>query len=201
MKIKCITNKVSSIPNGILKNYSIDVENFSIKEGKEYVVYAIWIYLGYIWYCICDEDKTFYPIWNPSMLFEVSDNRLSRYWIFTIDKDDDKKAPFLSFPEWASDMNFYEDLVDGNSDDKSAIIFKKYKELMDLEFPDSSISETAQIGDEEWLICPKCIDAWQSKSNRDALVKCPKCKTIFNNPRYKDEWPHLPNNSVKCKVA
>jgi uncharacterized C2H2 Zn-finger protein len=185
MKIKCITNQTLSVPPELLNKYSIDTENFSIKPGKEYIVYAVWIYLGYIWYCICDEDKTFYPMWNPSMLFEITDNRLSRYWIFSLDEDNDKRAPFLSFPEWANDPYFYEELVDGNSIDINAVIFKKYKELMELEFPNSSISEIAQIGDEEWLICPKCVDAWQSTNDKDALVKCPKCQTIFNNPRYK----------------
>jgi uncharacterized CHY-type Zn-finger protein len=57
---------------------------------------------------------------------------------------------------------------------------------MNLEFPDPSIVESAQIGDDEWLICPKCIDAWKS-TTRDALVICPNCKKMFINPRYKNE--------------
>jgi hypothetical protein len=64
---------------------------------------------------------------------------------------------------------------------------------MDLEFPDSSISETAQVGDGEWLICPSFIDAWKYGSNREALVRCPKCLKVYNNPRYKNEYPHLTN--------
>jgi hypothetical protein len=191
MKVKCITNQKRFLPPDLLSNYSIDAENFSIKPEKEYIVYALWIYVGYIWYCISDEDKTFYPMWNPSTLFEITDNRLSRFWVFGIDEDNNRKVPFLSFPEWVNDSCFYEDLVDGNSNDPKAIIFSKYKEFMDLEFSDSSISDTAQIGDEEWLICPQCMDAWQSTNDKDALVKCPKCQTILNNPRYKNEWPHL----------
>lgn len=188
MKIKCIANKRNFVPQDLLRNYAIG-EYFSVKPGKEYIVYAVWIYLGYIWYCISDEDRTFYPFWNPSMLFEITDNRLSRYWVFGFREayqgEEIKKVPFLSFPEWANDFDFYEELVDGYSDDPNAITFSKYKELMYLEFPDPSVTEIAQIGDEEWLICPYCIDAWQSKDDRDALVKCPKCRTIFNNPRYK----------------
>jgi hypothetical protein len=195
MKIKCITNKVSAIPNEILKNYIIQTETFSVNPGKEYIVYAVRIYLGYIWYYICDEDETFYPIWNPGMLFEVTDSRLSRYWIFGLrqaDQDENvKKVPFLSFPEWVNDVNFYSDLIDGYSDDPNAIIFRKYKEEMYLEYPDPSISAIAQIGDENWLICPQCIDAWQSNNNKDALVKCPKCHTVYNNPRYKNEQPNF----------
>ena len=64
---------------------------------------------------------------------------------------------------------------------------------MDLEFPDSSISEVAQIGDDEWLICQQCFDAWQSTNYVDALVKCPTCQKIYNNPRYKNPWPTYKN--------
>jgi hypothetical protein len=190
MKVTCTTNKKSAIPLDLLENYSTG-ESCSVNPGKEYIVYAVWIYLGYIWYCICDENYMFYPMWKPGMLFEVTDNRLSRYWIFSLDEDNNKKVPFLGFPEWANDPYFYSELVDGNGGDSNAIVFKKYKELMDLEFPNSSISAIAQIGDENWLICPQCIDAWQSTNNKDALVKCPKCHTVYNNPRYKNDWPHL----------
>ena len=62
---------------------------------------------------------------------------------------------------------------------------------MDLEFPDSSIIEIAQIIDDEWLMCSFCIDAWQCKNEIDALVKCPKCNKVLNNPRYQNEFPHL----------
>ena len=190
MKVKCIANIKNAVPSDLLDNYSVG-DFFSVEKEKEYIVYAVWVYLDYIWYCICNRTNAFYPFWIPSMLFEIIDHRLSRYWIFGIDEDNNKKVPFLSFPEWVNDSNFYEDLVDGTSNDKNASIFKKYKELMSLEFPDSSISETAQVGDDGWLICPQCIDAWQSEIKIDALVKCPKCETIFNNPRYNNEWPHL----------
>jgi hypothetical protein len=93
-------------------------------------------------------------------------------------------VPCITFPEFAKDDDFYDDLIDGNGGDPNEIIFRKYKELMDMEFPDVSISVSAQLGDEEWLMCPLCIDAWQSKNFQDALVRCPFCETIFNNPRY-----------------
>jgi len=185
MKVKCINNKVASLPEVISKNYSIKYEKFPVKEGKEYIVYALWVCLDYIWYCIWDEYSRSYPNWNPCVLFEVIDQQLSRHWIFNVDTSPIDAVPFLSFPEWANNQNFHDEMVDGSKNDPNIIIFNKYKELMDLEFPDSSISDVAQIGDNEWLICPNCIDAWYSDSDRDALVKCPKCKTIFNNPRYK----------------
>jgi hypothetical protein len=167
------------------------LDHFSVFPGNEYIVYSVGILYDFVWYCILDEDRTFYPMWNPEMLFEITDKRLSRYWVFSLDNGKDKKDPFLSFPEWANNPYFYEELLDGDSSDSNAIIFRKYKELMDLEFPNPLISDTAEIGDREWLICPKCIDAWNSECNLDALVRCPKCNTIFNNPRYIDRQSYL----------
>lgn len=189
MKVKCITNKVSSLPREILNNYKISYEEFFIKEDKEYVVYAVMIYLGYIWYCICDERYTNCPMWHPSTLFELTNDRLSRYWIFSFNEENHKKLPYLSFPEWSNDPYFYGELVDGGK--KEISLFNKYKNLMDLEFPNSSISMIAQIIEEDWLFCPLCIDAWQYSDDKDALVKCPKCQQILNNPRYTNKWPYL----------
>lgn len=190
MKVKCINNQVSAIPKKILKDFIIQTEFLCLKEGKEYLVYATSIYFGYVWFCIYLDEDDIYPRWMPSMLFELTDSCLSRYWIFGLREAYEgagvKKVPFLSFPEWTNDLYFYEDLIDECYDEPNTVIVTKYKELMYLEFPDPSITAIAQIGDEEWLMCQNCIDAWQSKNDRDALVKCPKCQTIYNNPRYKD---------------
>jgi hypothetical protein len=186
MRIKFISNKMAS-SLGHTKNYSDEI--FYIEERKEYIVYALSVIEGSIWYCICDKVYSFYPRWYSSIFFDVIDNRPSRFWIVGFREENNKILPFLSFPEWANDPYFYGELIDGNSDDSEAIIFSKYKEFIDLEFSDSSISDIAQIGDDEWLICPQCMEAWQSTNNKDALVRCPKCQTILNNPRYKNEWP------------
>jgi hypothetical protein len=191
MKIKCVSNSRNSLPNELLKKYSMGLDHFSVFPGNEYIVYSVGALYGFVWYCICDESYIFYPMWNPEMLFEIIDKRLSRYWVFSLDDGKDKKIPFLRFPEWANNPYFYEELIDGDSSDANAIIFSKYKELMDLEFPNPLISDTAEIGDRDWLICPKCIDAWKSESNLDALVRCPICTTVLNNPRYVDRQPHF----------
>ena len=136
MKIKCISSKNSSCN-----------EKFYIKEGKEYTTYALSVFDGTMWYCICDEVYNFYPKWYSSIFFKIIDNRLSRFWISGYREENNRILPFLSFPEWAKDPYFYGELIEDNSNDPNAIIFKKYKELMDLEFPDPSISEKAQVGD------------------------------------------------------
>lgn len=189
MKIKCVFNTGKDIPAEILANYTSLNSSIPLVIGKEYTVYALSEYYQSTWYCICDETYTYYPMWIPAPFFELADNRISRYWVFTFKEDREKNRFFFGFPEWANQIDFYDNLTDGNQ--KEVQIFKAYKKNMDLEFPDSSISELAEIGDVEWLMCAHCVDAWQSANEQDGLVQCPKCTKIYNNPRYKNEWPHL----------
>lgn len=42
----------------------------------------------------------------------------------------------------------------------------------------------ATILDNKWLMCPNCIDAWESNSKKQIVI-CPKCETTFRNPRFK----------------
>jgi len=194
MKVKCIFKKYEEVDT---KAYGFQAaskgnSNFYININETYIVYGMTLKDGNIWYYLCDLMFTYFPRWKPSLFFEVVDPRISRYWIYSFNKlvDYIQAYPIITFPEWANNHpDFYDKLTDG--EEREVEIFKNYKELMDLEFADSSILEAAQIGDDQWLICPKCKDAWQNSDNRDALVKCPKCSTIFNNPRYKDVWPGL----------
>jgi hypothetical protein len=55
--------------------------------------------------------------------------------------------------------------------------------------PNSEVKEIAQIGDEKWLMCLSCIDAWEDSDARNAMVICPNCKIVQHNPRYKNELP------------
>jgi hypothetical protein len=188
MKVKCIYNQGIYLPKDMGFN---EDSIFSLERNKEYIVYAMTINEGYVWYYICDNNFSYYPVWKPCPLFEIVDNRISRYWVFSYKKglNYTKAHAIWSYPEWADDPNYYDKLTDG--DKREVSLFKAYKEKMYFEFSDSIISDTAQIGDKEWLICPCCIDAWQLKNDKDALVKCPKCQKILNNPRYKNEWPYL----------
>ena len=191
MKIKYIGNSERKISQEIFARYASDTSSIPLIVDKQYIVYALSEYYQNTWYCICDELYTYYPKWVPQQFFQLIDNRISRYWIFSFKEDLDKNRFFFGYTEWATQLDFYDNLTDG--EEREVRIFKSYRELMDLEFPDSSISEAAQIGDNIWLICPICIDPWQYSGDRDALVKCPKCQKIFNNPRYKNEYPRLEN--------
>lgn len=196
MIIKCIDNNTSALAHDKFEERLISPDKFPLIKEKTYTVYALAQIEGNIWYSICDESYFLYPMWRPFPLFEIIDNRLSRYWVFAFQEWENKKQLFLSFPEWANDADFYGELVEGNSCDKNAVIFRKYKDLMDLEFPDNSITEIAQVGDKEWLICPICIDAWNCSNDQDGMVKCPKCGKVLQNPRYQNR----PNISLESSA-
>ena len=179
MKVKCISNKERTDPSSLYE---------FLEVGKEYNVYGMVVSFGQVCYYICDRMHNEFPIAIPADLFEIVDRRLSRYWIFGF-INAFENYPFWIFPEWLTERYFQNKLTDW--EDREMGIFKSYRELMDLEFPDSSVTVSAQIGDDMWLICPECIDAWECSTSKDALVRCPMCKKLFNNPRYKNEYPHL----------
>lgn len=189
MKVKCNYLKINNV-NEKSASYLINSnaeDDYFLTVGDEYTVYGITIRDNYPWYYLCDRSHTDYPQWKPPFFFKVVDPRLSRYWIYSFNKLEDYVdfEPIFTFPEWANNHpNFYDKLSDG--DDAEAEIFQYYKELMDLEFPHSLIKDNAQIVDNEWLLCSSCIDAWQNKNEEDALVRCPKCKKLLNNPRYQN---------------
>jgi len=82
-----------------------------------------------------------------------------------------------SISKWQG--NFKEDLH------KSVLKLKKMaiSILEDyLKMPDPNISEHAIEADSNWLICPKCNDAWESNS-LSAMVVCPKCECALHNSR------------------
>ena len=61
------------------------------------------------------------------------------------------------------------------------------KELAEYsKFVDPTVSKEATVIDEKWLMCPDCIDAWES-SSKDPMIVCPKCNQAFHNPRNKQE--------------
>jgi len=172
MKLKCISQ---SDKNGVRCDF--------IELGKEYTCYGIILIDGEVHFYICDQVHDSFPVARPADLFEIIDNRLSRCWVFGV-VEGDKKYPTWMFPEWITEPYFQDQLTD--DEEREVSIFKRYKELMDLEFPDPAISKVAQIGDSEWLLCPDCHDAWNDSDSKTGMVRCPSCKKIMQNPRFKD---------------
>ncbi len=109
--------------------------------------------------------------WNSRRLYWIDDkfDGLRRKLNFST------VHPIITYPEWANNHpEYYDKLTDGDEEEVS--LFKTYKELMDVEFPDHSITESAAVGDSEWLICPDCMDAWNSPGDKDGMVICPNAR-------------------------
>lgn len=130
MKIRCIANTGASLPDDYIEpaiGYTKQIQ-FSLTVGREYVVYAFREWRGTIWYYICDDNYTYYPMQNPAPLFEVVDSRLSKYWRFELALNGRLE---IAFEQWFTDPYFYDKLTD--QEDAEVEIFEKVKELMDAE--------------------------------------------------------------------
>lgn len=135
MKIECISNSATELSDELIRpELGLGRDQvFSLEVGKQYVVYGITCNLGHLWYYICDEDYTYYPVWNPSPLFRIVDNRLSSFWRIGIYSVGSTKLamPIIAFEEWVNNPVFYDQLTDG--EEEAVVVFKKYKQLMDEE--------------------------------------------------------------------
>lgn len=130
MKIRCIANTGASLPESYIdpmRGYTKELE-FPLTVGKEYIVYALYTRQGKIWYYICDENYTYYPMQNPAPLFEVVDDRVSKYWRVKLSPNGLLE---IAFEEWFADPYFYDKLTD--QEEAEVLIFEKVKERMDAE--------------------------------------------------------------------
>jgi hypothetical protein len=117
MKIKCLSNILQ------VTEYHKITSTFEGHTNDEFIVYAISFIDGLVYYYICSENDQIMCV--PCPMFEVIDQRLPKSWIFN------DKTSTWSFPEWAHHSNFYNDLLNGNSE--TVKIFKNYKKLIDNE--------------------------------------------------------------------
>lgn len=130
MKIRCIANTGASLP----ENYLDPAVNrtketvFRLTVGKEYVVYAIDEAEGNVWYYICDENFIYYPQKHCAPLFEIIDNRTSKYWGFKLWENGLLE---IAFSHWLNDSYFYEKLTD--KEPTEVDLFTRIKALMDVE--------------------------------------------------------------------
>lgn len=183
LKVICRKNKKEQINEDIVKKHEKILNFKHLLIEKVYDVYAMVQNHQDCWYCIFDNPKQSYPIYYHSAFFEIEDHSLSRYWVVDVRQTADGGATLLGIPNWCFENGFYSKLVDGET--KAVSTFNQYKELMDMEFPDPLISDRAEIIDDEWLMCPRCIDAWKSTNNLDGMLKCSMKGHHLHNPRYK----------------
>ncbi|MBT2622434.1 hypothetical protein [Chryseobacterium sp. ISL-6] len=185
MRIKYI--KIDNPENVKYKiNWQIPYERFPLTIGEEYTVYAIeYTNEGTVNFFIMDEGGSIYPFNYPSEFFIITDNRMSQYWVgFTgVEKypiDQPTFPNLITFNEWKNNKFFEEEMMDdiGNAN----TIFKKYKFLIDNEFPDNRLQKAISVGD-NWVMCVNCDDSWETFNNQ-GIIECPKCYTKQNNPYY-----------------
>ncbi len=166
--------------------WNILPDSFHLTYQKEYVVYGLdYSKEGYINFLIVDDTEVSYPKIYPSEFFEITNNRISEYWIGTEEKEfpiKNIKCPnLISFKEIVENEYFFEDILDCKNN--TCEIFSKNKELMDNEFPDNNI-KSAEIIDANWVFCGYCDESWEVKSKQGVIV-CPKCGKRNNNPFWK----------------
>ena len=193
MLVRCVSNNIKSVDSqsaiGRELHQSVRTHGgaLNITVGTSYTVYAIAIRNCYPWYFVADDlyECLSYPFAYASAFFVETDVRVSSCWTVGFrganSKVEGMSEVLFTFKEWANDEVFYERLVDGNDDDLE--LFQKYKDFMDMEYPLSFVTDTAELVEDNWLMCPKCIDAWESDSIL-GMVRCPKCSTMFLNSKY-----------------
>jgi hypothetical protein len=135
MRVKCITNDIDKLNNEAVRkrlSYSIHLEggDSNLIVNEIYTVFALtWWRDGGVRVYLNTYEKGSYPFPYPLELFEVIDPSLPANWCVSF-----KKQPIgevincISFPEWANNDDFYQDLTEG---DASLIaIYKRWvKEL------------------------------------------------------------------------
>jgi len=190
MLAKCVENKLSNlnaVPADLeLLNYSLGSwKHFPLTIGKEYLVYGVSFRGSKPWYYACDDNFTYYPALWSSLLFKLVDGTPSRFWRFNPGICSNAGLivyPRLVLPNWAKSDDYYDRLTDG--DENTVADFRRFKQLMDFEFPLSSVEESHLALEENWLQCPICLNAWEA-SITDGMSVCPQCKSISRNPIYK----------------
>ncbi|MFX1705876.1 hypothetical protein PV783_18055 [Chitinophaga sp. CC14] len=180
MLIRFLKSKV----NEVLEDssiYNVSATEFLLNE-KLYTVYGIYIHNNIIKYEILFNVDS-YTRGFPSHLFEVVDDRLSRYFCFGKSlTGDGKEVILISFREWVGIENrfFYNNLVEGAP--VEVALFEKYKNLLELEYQNPRIEESAALLDGISLECPICEHVWEEQKTNFEMCKCPKCSTILLNP-------------------
>lgn len=135
MLAKCISTKKADLPAELLPPGRVLFEegDFPLILEKTYVVYALTVHIGHLWFYVMDEHCTDFPVWNPSHLFELTSPAVSKYWIlgFISPSDRSDPGPIIAFSEWASDPSYYDRLTDGDAG--ALAVFRKYRALIDQE--------------------------------------------------------------------
>lgn len=196
MVVKCVRTKMWELKDICNEQYDLLVSeerknldfSYLLNEGHYYAVIGIRNYKNILYFLINNCDYSTYPSHMPSGLFEIIDKRFSRYWKLpeNVTKYDDimhlSPGQLITFQEWCDAENdFYTAIVDGDFEDETVKIYVRYRELMEYEFKNPSITDAAKLIETNWVQCLSCFDAWQL-SNNDEIIKCPSCNRVMLSP-------------------
>ena len=135
MLIKCIDNRGTALPPQLLDPAAnlTSATLFAVTIGQLYTVYALTVHRYNVWYYICDDNFTHFPVWKPAPLFGIIDHHVSSYWELNLcpERCESDSGLIIAYPEWARDPLYYERLADNRAEEVQ--IFEKYRKLIDDE--------------------------------------------------------------------
>jgi hypothetical protein len=188
MKVECIADNILELEQSIspyefcfLQKTLGEKSGISSElwKGNHYDVNCISIVKGRVSFYISQESDSV-PSSYPHQFFKIVDSRISQYC--GMYKKSKKGQLLITFKEWALENSFYSNLID--REPRELEIFRTYKRLMLLEFPDPKLKIQGQILKDNWVMCPECNEAWEVFDNSGILI-CPKCSKYQNNPLYR----------------
>ena len=150
-----------------------------LDDKVEYTVHAVYS-SKLIEFMVMSEAHSF-PIAVKSSEVDIIDNRLSKYWVYG-NHDSDNTEPcklVLSFPEWANNSYFYQELVEGTG--KSGEQFRAIKKTIENEYAERGLTAIAETLQDRWVQCPNCFDSWENFQIAE-VINCPKCKSRLLKP-------------------
>lgn len=126
-----------------------------------------------------------WPYHYDSTEFEVLDPRLSRWFVAV-------PTPIPSSPtkhdgmcvgiaEFVADQDKRYRLFDGNVELLKR--FRRWRDLLALEFPDPTDAQVAAMVADGWVQCPACANVWEARRDLGRAV-CPECRCVANNGSY-----------------
>lgn len=131
MRIKCRFNDLAELDALAVTRLAPFINrsgpDYDLELGAEYFVYGIELMRGGIWIYIEISGRD-YPFPYPIEFFEVMDSSIPSNWIVAAPYRGMSKA-IISFEEWATKPDFYENLVNDSPTEVSIYESQKGKSL------------------------------------------------------------------------
>ena len=185
MRVECVSNRAADLPSRLLARGGYGGHRdtvFDLDIGGTFVVYSM--YLDDDGFLMYDLGKASEP-WCAD-LFRVTDGRLPRHWVlgqetFAGSELVERSNRWIWGVPDLLDSDFYLRLIEG--DWQAVATYERYKDMMNLEFPDPDNADVATLIEGDWILCPNCADGWEA-CRLDAMARCPACKAVVHNPCY-----------------